>query len=87
MTHSTPSVIVYTQPSCVYCTALKHFLARKGIAYLERDVAQDDHAFEELSELGYMSTPITTINGDIVVGFDRKKLEGLLGRASEEIVK
>jgi hypothetical protein len=36
-----------------------------------------------LEKLGYMTTPVTVIDGDVVVGFDRNKLERLLGTGSE----
>jgi len=34
---------------------------------------------EELLKLGYRATPVTIIDGEVVVGFDRGKLERLLG--------
>ena len=34
----------------------------------------------ELEKLGYMTTPVTVMDGDVVVGFDRAKLEILLQR-------
>jgi len=33
----------------------------------------------ELQKLGYGATPVTIIDGAVVVGFDRGKLERLLG--------
>jgi hypothetical protein len=33
----------------------------------------------ELQRLGYRATPVTVIDGQVVVGFDRGKLERLLG--------
>ena len=41
-------VIVYTQPNCFYCKKLKEFLGQKGIQYSEKDVAQDQQAYEEM---------------------------------------
>jgi len=32
----------------------------------------------ELREIGILTTPVTVIDGEVVVGFDRKKLEELL---------
>ena len=34
---------------------------------------------EELVKIGVMTTPVTVIDGQVVVGFDRKRLEDLLG--------
>ena len=33
---------------------------------------------EELVKIGVMTTPVTVIDGQVVVGFDRKRLEDLL---------
>ncbi len=58
---------------------MKEFLSRKGIAYVERDISRDEQALDELSKLGYMTTPVIKIDGEVVVGFDQKRLEALLG--------
>jgi glutaredoxin len=57
---------------------VKEFLSRRGVPYTEHDISRDQQALEELSRLGYMTTPVTKINGDVVVGFDQKRLEALL---------
>jgi glutaredoxin len=41
----------------------------------------DELYLEALQKLGYMTTPVTVIDGEVVVGFDRSKLERLLGVA------
>jgi glutaredoxin len=45
---------------------------------VERDVMADPEAMAELEKIGVMTTPVTVINGEVVVGFDRRKLEELL---------
>lgn len=57
---------------------VKEFLSQKGIPYQERDISQDESALQELEKLGFMTTPVTTVDGQVVVGFDRKKLESLV---------
>ncbi len=39
----------------------------------------DDAAIEELAKLEVYSTPATLVDGELVVGFNRKKLAQLLG--------
>jgi hypothetical protein len=39
----------------------------------------DPAALDELLKLGHRATPVTIIDGEVVVGFDRGKLERLLG--------
>lgn len=58
---------------------MKEFLSQKGIPYVERDVSKDEKALDELEALGFMTTPVTKIDGEVIVGFDRKKLEDVLG--------
>lgn len=62
---------------------MKEFLSRKGVAFTERDITRDEQALDELSKLGYMTTPVTMIDGEVVVGFDEKRLVALLGRGPE----
>ena len=58
---------------------MKEFLHQKGIPFVERDVSQDEQAFEEVMRLGFAATPVTIIDGEAVVGFNRARLEQLLG--------
>ncbi|HIQ06161.1 MAG TPA: glutaredoxin family protein [Anaerolineae bacterium] len=62
----------------MFCGKVREFLSQKGIEFTERDVAQDAEALAELEALGVMTTPVTVIDDQVVVGFDRPKLERLL---------
>jgi len=43
-------------------------------------VAEDPDALRELTEkTGRRATPVIVVDGDVVVGFDRGKLQRLLG--------
>ena len=50
------------------------------MAFTERNVAADEVALSELKEFGYMTTPVTVVDGDVVVGFNPSELEGLAER-------
>ena len=62
----------------MFCKSVKEFLSRNGIAYDEKDVSADEAALHELMHMGVFTTPATVIDGEVVVGFDRKKLTELL---------
>jgi glutaredoxin len=62
----------------MFCNMVKEFLSQRGIAYIERDVSVSEATFDELAKLGVMTTPVTVIGDEIVIGFDKKKLEALL---------
>ena len=63
----------------MFCKRTKEFLSQRAIPFIDRDVSKDPSAFEELEKLGLMTTPVIVVNGEVVVGFDGKKLEKLLG--------
>ena len=62
----------------MFCKRTEEFLRAKGVEYTAKNVADDEEAFAELEQMGTMSTPVTVIGGEEVVGFDRKELERLL---------
>ena len=57
---------------------MKEFLSWRGIEFVERNVAEDESALSELEKLGVMTTPVTVIDGEVVIGFDQARLEVLL---------
>ncbi len=62
----------------MFCRKVKEFLSQNNIAFTDRNIAADEVALNELERLGYMTTPVTVIDGEIVVGFDAPKLRSLL---------
>jgi glutaredoxin len=63
----------------MFCNRAKEFLREKGVRYEERDITREESALEDLQKLGYMTTPVLVIDGEVVIGFDRERLEKLLG--------
>ena len=60
---------------------VKEFLSQRGIGFEERDVSQNpSYAQELVRSTGQMGVPVTIINGQVAVGFDRGRLEQLLTR-------
>jgi S1-C subfamily serine protease len=58
---------------------VKEFLSQKGVGFQERDVSQDQaYANELMNKTGQMGIPVTIINQQAVIGFDRVRLEQLL---------
>ena len=74
------NVVVYTSPSCPWCSTVKSYLMKNRIYFREVDISRDQGAAQELvRRSGQMGVPQTDIDGDIVVGFDKSKLDSLLG--------
>ena len=62
----------------MFCDKVKEFLSQAGVEFTERNVATDEAAMADLQEIGYMTTPVTVVNGEVVVGFDTDRLKELL---------
>jgi len=77
---SRKNVIVYTTPTCSWCTTVKRHLQENGIQYREVNVAADQKAAAEMvRKSGQQGVPQTEINGQIIVGFDKTRINSLLG--------
>lgn len=63
------SIIVYSKPACVQCTATTRALDAKGISYDVIDLTQDDVAMTRVTELGYRQVPVVEAGGDHWSGF------------------
>jgi glutaredoxin len=57
---------------------VKEFLSQREAEFKDRNITDDEEALAELEKLGLMTTPVTVIDGEVVVGFDRERLELLL---------
>lgn len=72
-------VKVYSTPTCPHCLAVKAFLKEKGVEFQDVDVSVSrESADEMIKKTGQMGVPVVDIDGKIVVGFDREKIESLL---------
>lgn len=75
----TRQVVVYTTPSCTWCNTLKTYLKEHLIPFREVNVATDTAQAEAMvRKSGQQGVPQTEIDGQIVVGFDRNRLNQLL---------
>ena len=73
------NVTVYSTPTCPYCTMAKDYLGDNKIDYIEKDVAADEKARDEMVEKSnQMGVPVIAVGDETVVGFDKEKLAQLL---------
>jgi glutaredoxin len=74
-------VVVYSSPQCSDCKALKDFLSARGIAFVDKNVADDKSAREELAaKYGRMATPTLVIGDKMFLSFreNREAIKRLL---------
>jgi len=63
----------------VPCKAAKEFLSSQGVPFEDVNVMANADAREELVRLtGRMAVPVIVVDGQVVVGFDRARLQTLL---------
>ena len=59
---------------------VKEFLSQRGVRVQERDVTTNAVYAQELRASGQMGVPVTVINKEMVIGFDRDGLERLISK-------
>ncbi len=70
---------IFTSPTCPFCDLAKSFLREKGVDFEEKDILDDLEARREVEDLtGQNGVPVISIDGDIVVGFNKTLLESLI---------
>lgn len=75
-----PQVIVFSTPTCPHCTHAKSYLRKNNIPFKDIDVSRDQAAARDMMRRsGRQGVPQLDIDGQIVVGFDRRKIDQLLG--------
>jgi glutaredoxin len=66
----------------------QEFLAQKGVEFTTFDVTKDKAALEEMRQIsgGALRVPVISVCSDVMVGFDRERVElalRCLGQSSE----
>ena len=71
---------IYSTPTCPYCRMAKEYLSSKGSSYQDLDVSSDSAVAEEMVKVsGQMAVPVIVVNGEVIVGFDKARIDSLLG--------
>ena len=72
-------ITIYSADWCAFCHAVKDYLDKKGIKYTERNVEHDQaFAIEAVEKSGQTGIPVLDIDGTIIIGFDRPKIDAAL---------
>jgi glutaredoxin-like YruB-family protein len=70
---------IYSTPTCPHCKKLKDYLNSKNIKFNDIDVSADaDKIREMIDKSGQMGTPVIDIDGEIIAGFDKEKIDNIL---------
>ncbi|HYH74735.1 MAG TPA: glutaredoxin domain-containing protein [Candidatus Saccharimonadales bacterium] len=72
-------VIVYSADWCAFCHAAKAYLDKLGVAYDERNVEHGEtNMHEAIDKSGQTGIPVLDIDGTIIIGFDRPRIDAAL---------
>lgn len=77
-------VIVYKTSWCGVCKQLEAYLQKKGVEYIAKDIEKDRTAAAELQAKAKQagvptgSVPMIDVGGELLRGFDRKRLDELI---------
>ncbi|GGF68248.1 NrdH-redoxin [Paracoccus acridae] len=72
------TIIVYSKPACVQCTATTRALDARGLTYDVIDLTEDAAAMERVTALGYRQAPVVIAGDAHWAGF-RPDMIGRLG--------
>ena len=74
------TVTIYSTPTCHFCHMAKDFFKEHNLPFEDFNVATDlEKRQEMISKSGQMGVPVILIGDDLVVGFNKDKIAGLLG--------
>lgn len=71
-------VVVFTSTTCPHCVTAKEYLKERGIEFDERNVQTDPGARQELIKRKIMGVPAIFVDEEVIVGFDKNRLDELL---------
>jgi glutaredoxin len=84
----TPVVTVYGTSWCGACRAARQYLTERKIPFADKDIENDADAARELaakaSKMGIPTdrVPVLDVRGRLLLGFDKARVEALLGGAT-----
>ncbi len=75
-----PRVIVFSTPTCAYCNIAKRYFRENNVKFRDVDISRDAAAARDVvRRSGQMGVPVIDIGGKLIVGFDKPKINQLLG--------
>lgn len=72
-------VVIYTNTGCSACHQAKEFLTQHNVSFVEKSIANDPSARDELVNLGFRAVPVIRVGNEAMLGFSAPKLRKMLG--------
>jgi len=80
-------VKIYTIPTCPWCGKLKEWLKAKKVSFQELEIEESSNSNyrdELINKTGQVGVPVIDIDGEIIIGFNEKKIEEALNKAKDK---
>jgi glutaredoxin-like YruB-family protein len=72
-------ISIYSADWCAFCHATKDYLDKLGVKYEDKNVEHDQAFMQEaVQKSGQMGIPVLDVDGTIIVGFDRPRIDAAL---------
>ena len=71
-------VIIYTNTGCSACHQAMDFLTSHNVPYVEKSLATDLSARDELVAMGFRAVPVIRVGNETMLGFSPVKLRKML---------
>lgn len=76
-------VIIYGAEWCAFCHTAMHYLDQLGVKYVYKNIDLNPSDAREVIEKSHQTgIPVLDIDGEIVVGFDRPRIDEALKQAN-----
>lgn len=75
-------VVMYSTPTCGYCTQARNHMRSRNIAFIEKDVARNPAAAAELRSLGGRGVPLILVGSQKMMGFSPARFDALYAGAA-----
>lgn len=72
-------VTIYTNTGCSACHQAKEFLTAQKVSFVEKSLATDPSARDELVAMGFRAVPVIRVGNETMLGFSPVKLRKMLG--------
>lgn len=73
------AIKLYSTKTCIWCQKVREFFREHKIKFKDIDVGANLKAAQEMiRKTGQQGVPVIDVNGQIVIGFDKIKLESFI---------
>lgn len=76
-------IVLYSTAWCGYCRKARSWMTANGVPFVEKDIEKDPAGKAEYQgkSNGYTGVPLIDVNGTVVRGFDKARIQGLISDA------